>query len=193
MKTTVRWSALLVVIITAILGTLFLSDAFAKQNKQRRTSSKSGAALTTDITTAAQAATLSPASPTYVPGNFTFSSPLALTHAPIQAVSPCPLPTGCPAIKDQDTEPEIKTDLFGNVYVTAIHGYPGGVDLWKSTDKGATFAYLGIPDGTEDKCVTGVTPCIAGARGGDDSIDVSSGGYLYISSLLPSSVTISVS
>src|SRR5205085_6654139 len=38
-----------------------------------------------------------------------------------------------------------------------------------------------------------VTPCIGGAGGGDDSIDVSSGGYLYISSLLPSTVTMSVS
>src|ERR1043166_1180399 len=121
--------------------------------------------------------------PVYLPGSFTFSTPQALVHLPINVT----------ILKDQDTEPEIKVDLFGNVYVTAIHGYPGGVDLWKSTDKGASFAYLGIPDGTEDKCVTGVTPCIAGAGGGDDSIDVSSGGYLYISSLLPSTVTMSVS
>ena len=187
------YALIVVVLITAAIGGLFLSDLLAKQMKQRRASLKTAAELRAATSDAVQAATLAPAIPTYIAGNFTFSTPFPLTHAPIPAVSPCPLPTGCPSIKDQDTEPEIKVDLFGNVYVTAIHGYPGGVDLWKSTDKGASFAYLGIPDGTEDKCVTGVTPCIAGAGGGDDSIDVSSGGYLYISSLLPSSVTMSVS
>ena len=191
MKTRQHWSRMIFAgMCVAIAGGIFLSEAFAKQTK-RRSAAKSGAALASDV--APQASTLPPATPTYVAGNFTFSTPFALTHAPIPAFSPCPLPTGCPAIKDQDTESEIKTDIFGNVYVTAIHGYPGGVDLWKSTDKGATFSYLGIPDGTQDKCVTGVTPCIAGAGGGDDSIDVSSGGYLYISSLLPSTVTMSVS
>jgi hypothetical protein len=135
----------------------------------------------------------------YAVTGFTFTTPQALTHAPIPAVSPCPAPSpnplglGCPSIKDQGVEPEIKVDIFGNVYVTAIHGYPGGVDLWKSTDQGTTFVYLGEPDGTQDKCVTGVTPCVGGAGGGDDSIDVSNGGYLYVSSLLPSSVTMSTS
>ena len=108
---------------------------------------------------------------------FTFSTPQALTHAPIPAVSPCPVPSpnplglGCPAIKDQDVEPEIKVDIFGDVYVTAIHGYPGGVDLWKSPDKGATFVYMGIPDGTQDKgCLTAMTACIGGAdRFGNNS------------------------
>jgi hypothetical protein len=190
MKSAQHWSRLIFAGICVVAaGGFLLSDALAKQSRQRTV--KTGAALATDV--AAQAATLPPANPTYVAGNFTFSTPFALTHAPIQAYSPCPLPTGCPAIKDQDDEPEIKADIWGNVYVTAIHGYPGGVDLWKSTDKGATFSYLGIPDGTQDKCVTGVTPCIGGGGGGDDSIDVSSGGYLYISSLLPSTVTMSVS
>src|SRR5205807_38549 len=79
-----------------------------------------------------------------------------------------------------------------------------GVDLWKSIDKGATFVYLGEPDGAQDKCnVAGEPLCTAGLGGGDDSIDVSSGGYLYVSSLfgaplvggLPptTSVTMSVS
>ena len=58
MKTTLRWSGFVVAIITTAIVGLFLSDAFAKQNKQRRTSSKSAAALTTAVTTAAQAATL---------------------------------------------------------------------------------------------------------------------------------------
>ena len=116
---------------------------------------------------------------------FTFSTPQALTHPPI------PVTPGV-SIKDQDVEPEIKVDIFGNIYVTAIHGYPGGVDLWKSEDAGNSFVYLGIPDGTEDACVAAGN-CIGGLGGGDDSIDVSPGGYLYISSLLPSSVTMSVS
>ena len=124
---------------------------------------------------------------TYVADAFTFSAPQALLRPAIP---------GSPGVqlKDQDTEPEIKVDLFGNIYVTAIHGVPGGVDLWKSTDKGTTFVYLGEPDGAQDKCnVAGTLPCTVGAGGGDDSIDVSSGGYLYVSSLYLGSVTMSTS
>ncbi|HEY6227607.1 MAG TPA: hypothetical protein VI282_10845, partial [Verrucomicrobiae bacterium] len=149
-------------ICVAAAGGLFLSDAVAKQAK-RKPAAQSGAALATDV--AAQAATLPPAAPTYVNGSFTFSTPQALPR-PALSVS---------VLKDQDVEPEIKVDLFGNVYVTGMHGYPGGVDLWKSTDKGATFSWLGEPDGTQDKCIATNT-CIVGAGGGDDSIDVSTGG-----------------
>src|ERR1700759_5644310 len=106
--------------------------------------------------------------PTYVSGNFTFAAPQQLIRPPIPA-------TPGVTLLDQDVEPEIKVDLSGNIYVTAIHGVPGGVDLWKSTDGGTTFVYLGEPDGAQDKCnVTGTLPCTAGAGGGDDSIDVSS-------------------
>jgi len=118
----------------------------------------------------------------YAVTGFTFSTPQALTHPPITETE----------VKDQDTEPEIKVDIFGNIYVTAIHGYPGGVDLWKSEDGGNSFVYLGIPDGTQDACLQ-TNICLGGLGGGDDSIDVSSGGFLYISSLLPSSVTMTVS
>src|SRR5437588_10568670 len=178
MKATLRWFALLVAIFMTAIGGLFLSSAFGKQ---RRASNAQAVAYRTATNVSSS--------------SFTFSTPPALTHLPIPATSPCPLPPPqtCPSIKDQGIEPEIKVDLFGNIYVTAIHGYPGGVDLFKSIDKGNTFVYLGEPDGTQDKCVTGVTPCIGGAGGGDDSIDVSSGGYLYVSSLLPSTVTMSVS
>ena len=121
--------------------------------------------------------------PSYVDGGFSFSTkPLVRPSLSTESV-----------VKDQSIEPEIKVDLFGTIYVTGIHGWPGGVDLWKSTDKGAAFTYLGITDGTEDVCVLAGTPCMGGAGGGDDSIDVSSGGYLYVSSLLPSSLTMSVS
>jgi hypothetical protein len=184
-----RWFATIVAITVTALAGLFLSNALARQ---RRVSSQATApALAAE--TVAPAVTLPPATPIYVNGNFTFSTPQALIRPPVPQTSPCPSPPGiCPAFKDQDVEPEIKTDLYGTVYVTAIHGYPGGVDLWKSTDKGGSFAYLGIPDGTQDACLVTNT-CIGGLGGGDDSIDVSNGGYLYISSLLPSSVTMSVS
>src|SRR5438552_9504254 len=119
------------------------------------------------------------ASPIYNPGNFTFGSTQQL------------LP-GNPVLGFQDVEPEIKVDISGNIYITAIEGVPAGVDLWKSTDKGATFLYLGQPDGAQ--CPTGQT-CTndAGIGGGDDSIDLSAGGYLYVSSLWLGNVTMSMS
>src|SRR2546425_7479782 len=98
MKATLRCSAFVIAIITTAIGGLFLSDAFGRQKRVSRTN-----------------AAVVPAAPIYVNGNFTFSTPIALTHAPIPAVSPCPVPSpnplglGCPAIKDQDTQPEIKT------------------------------------------------------------------------------------
>ncbi len=95
---------------------------------------------------------------------------------------------------DQSIEPEIKIDIFGNIYVTGTHGVPGGLDFWKSTDKGASFVYLGQPDGAQDKCTrAGPVICQNGLGGGDDSVDVSNGGYLYISSLWGGSVTMSTS
>ena len=118
---------------------------------------------------------------------FTFSTPQPLIRPPISV-------TPGVTLKDQDVEPEIKVDIFGNIYLTAIHGVPGGVDLWKSVDKGATFVYMGEPDGAQDKCdVTGTSACIAGAGGGDDSLDVSNGGYVYLASLYLGNTTVSAS
>jgi len=117
--------------------------------------------------------------PIYNVGNFTFGSTKQL------------LP-GSPVLGFQDVEPEIKVDIFGNIYITAIEGVPAGVDLWKSTDNGASFVFLGQPDGAQ--CPAGST-CTndAGIGGGDDSIDVSPGGYLYVSSLWLGNVTMSMS
>jgi hypothetical protein len=116
-----------------------------------------------------------------------FSTSQVLVRPPIT-------PTPGVTLLDQDLEPEIKVDIFGNIYVTAIHGVPGGVDLWKSINGGTSFVYLGEPDGAQDKCnVAGTLPCTAGAGGGDDSIDLSSGGYLYISSLYLGGTTMSTS
>src|SRR3954454_22716759 len=125
--------------------------------------------------------------PVYTPATFSFTTPQRLVRPPIP-------PTPGVTLLDQDIEPEIKIDVFGNIYVTAIDGVPGGVDLWKSTDKGATFTFLGHPDGAQDQCGAPPLPaCVGGVGGGDDSIDVSTGGFLYVSSLSLASVTVSTS
>jgi hypothetical protein len=117
-------------------------------------------------------------SPVYTTGSFTFSAPLQLISNP-------------GVFAEFDAEPEIKIDNFGDIYITAIQGVPAGTDFWKSTDKGATFPYLGQPDGAQDHCQT-LPQCVA-AGGGDDSIALSTGGYLYVSSLYLGSVTMSTS
>ena len=117
----------------------------------------------------------------HVPGTFSFSAPIELTGHPPS-----------PAFFQQDIEPEIKIDIWGTIYVTAIQGVPGGTDFWKSTDKGASFVYLGQPDGAQDHCMPPDPQC-AGLGGGDDSIEVSNGGYLYVSSLWLGNVTLSTS
>jgi hypothetical protein len=127
---------------------------------------------------------IAPRSPVYTTGSFGFTAPKELVR-PLNMVE---------GDLDQSVEPEIKVDAFGNIYITGIHGVPGGVDLWKSTDKGANFVYLGEPDGAQDKCsAAGPVICTVGLGGGDDSIDVSPGGYLYVSSLWAGSVTMSTS
>src|SRR4029077_6849788 len=99
---------------------------------------------------------------------------------------------GSPVLGFQDVEPEIKVDVYGNIYITAIEGVPAGGDFWKSTDQGANFVYLGQPDGAQCP-VPGTCTNDAGLGGGDDSIDVSPGGYLYVSSLWLGSITMSAS
>lgn len=161
-----RFLATLLMLLGLIFGGLAISDVFAKT---RRVSP-------------VQIPTGEPGlnrAPTYSAGSFTFGSTQQL------------LP-GSPALGFQDVEPEIKVDVYGNIYVAAIEGVPAGVDLWKSTDKGGNFTYLGQPDGAQ--CPIGGT-CTndAGLGGGDDSIDVSPGGYLYVSSLWLGSITMSAS
>jgi hypothetical protein len=110
---------------------------------------------------------------------FTFSAPIKLARPQ------------SPIFFQQGGEPEIKIDIYGNIYVTAIQGVPGGVDLWKSVNNGGTFTYLGQPDGAQDHCPD-IPQCVA-LGGGDDSIDVSPGGYFYVSSLWAGNVTVSTS
>jgi len=158
-----RWLTSLVTICVLTFTTFFLSSAFGKQ---RRFASAAPAEIRVAAHVNAEAAV-------------TFSNP-------IQMVRPL-----SPAFFQQGGEPEIKIDIWNNIYVTAIQGVPGGVDLWKSIDSGNTFVYLGEPDGAQDKCAT--LPQCAGLGGGDDQIDVSPGGYLYVSSLWLGNVTMSTS
>ena len=175
MNPKLRGYALVVALIAVAIGGLFLSAALARP---KRAPSKSK---------------ITPSLPIYTNGNFTFTAPQELIGHPPS-----------PAFYQADAEPEIIVDVFGNIYVTAIQGVPGGTDLWKSTNKGTSFVYLGQPDGAQDhcKCDPGVIPggiCnpplvqCAALGGGDDQIDVSSGGYLYVSSLWLGNITMSAS
>jgi hypothetical protein len=163
-----RWFVSVVAITVIVLGGLFLSSALARQ---RHTSPNKE-----------ETASVSPPrSATHITGSFSFTAPQELTGHPPS-----------PAFFQQDGEPEITTDIFGTIYVTAIQGVPGGTDLWKSTDKGTSFAFLGQPDGAQDHCNPPLVQCVA-LGGGDDQIDVSTGGYLYVSSLWLGNVTMSTS
>jgi len=102
------------------------------------------------------------------PQMFQFTSDIPLVATP---------PTGSAG---QDVEPGIVIDPFGNIYVSAIEGVPGGSDLWRSTDFGNTFTYLGQPDqsaggGDEDLAV--------GFPFAADQVFGDSTGRLYYSSL----------
>src|SRR3954469_8757744 len=159
MKSRRRWVASIVLMSLSGLTGLFLLDASSPPAKP--------------LTIAAAAAR----PPVHTAGSFAFAAPKQLTGKPVS-----------PIFFQADGEPEIKVDLFGNIYATAINGVPGGTDLWKSTDHGASFVYMGQPDGLQDKCQLPVPQCAA-LGGADDSIDVSNGGYLYVPSLSVGSVT----
>jgi FlgD Ig-like domain len=109
---------------------------------------------------------------------------------------------------DQDIEPEIEVDRFGSIYIGAIRGIPGGVDFWRSDNGGASFQYLGQPDGTQNPSPN--PPSTEGGVGGGD-VDIAMGdpfmvvppspagpgimstGRLYCTSLWLGSATLSVS
>ena len=171
MKSRLHVSAFVVVLIVAALtGGLFLSDALARQQRTGAKTAKTVIKPSVPVT-----------APIYVNGNFTFTAPQELTGHPPS-----------PAFFQADAEPEIIVDVFGNIYATAIQGVPGGTDFWKSTDKGNSFVYMGQPDGAQDHCNPPTVQCAA-LGGGDDQIDVSNGGYLYVSSLWLGNVTMSAS
>jgi hypothetical protein len=102
------------------------------------------------------------------PQMFQFTSDLLLVATP---------PSGSAG---QDVEPGIVIDPFGNIYVSAIEGVPAGSDLWRSTDFGNTFTYLGQPDkgaGGGDEDLALGSPFAADQLFGDST------GRLYYSSL----------
>lgn len=115
----------------------------------------------------------------YRKGNFTFTSPTLLQ-------GPGGVVTGI-----QDLEPRSAFDTAGNIYVAAIEGVPAGTDVWKSTDGGTTFTYLGQPDGAQAAAATAGR--LPGAGGGDEDIAVTSSARVCVASLWLGSVTMSSS
>src|SRR5207237_1629136 len=107
--------------------------------------------------------------PAYVHGGMIFS-PNYTTRAPYIG---------------QDVEPSVRCDKFGNCYVAAIRGVPGGTDLWyfdlRPTVNGAANPnydpfmrnpqYRGQPDKITAVTCTGPVPC-DGTVGGDGGGDV---------------------
>src|SRR5438128_11012973 len=59
-----------------------------------------------------------PRTVTYFMGGFTFSNSMELTKTPIS-----------PIFFQQDGQPEIKVDNYGDIYVMTLNGFPGGADL----------------------------------------------------------------
>jgi hypothetical protein len=99
---------------------------------------------------------------TYVKGGMTFS-PNSTVLAPYIG---------------QDVEPSVRTDRFGNAYVAAIRGVPGGTDLWYfDLRPGSTTydpfmrnaQYRGQPDS-----ITGSSEASVGGDGGGD-VDIAVG------------------
>jgi hypothetical protein len=116
-------------------------------------------------------------------GNFTFTS--QVLARPPQTINTNP---AGPIFLEQDAEPRVVHDSLGNIYVAAIQGIPAGTDTWKSMDGGATFTYLGEPDGTQAAAALGGGTGV-GIGGGDEDLAVGSSGGLCMASLWLGSVT----
>jgi len=104
----------------------------------------------------------------------------------------------------QNVEPDIKIDRFGTIYASAIQGVPAGVDFWRSDDGGATFQFLGQPDGAQTPAASSIQS--AGIGGGDNDISlgspftlldvpgvgkIASSGNVSVSSLSLANITVS--
>ena len=119
----------------------------------------------------------------YKPGSFTFSTPFELTRPNDIANSNGTIILAA----DQDAEPRIAHDPLGNLYVAAIEGVPGGVDVWRSSDAGNTFSFLGEPDGAQAAAMAGATG--AGVGGGDEDLAIAPNGTVWMNSLWLGSTT----
>ena len=111
----------------------------------------------------------------YRSGNFTFSNRMVLPGPPDLLLN------------SQGTEPRVKTDALGNIYAAAIQGVPAGTDVWKSMDGGASFTYLGQPDGAQAAAALGARG--AGLGGGDEDLALGASGNVYVNSLWLGSAT----
>ena len=94
-------------------------------------------------------------------------------------------------VLDQDVEPRVVQDALGNLYVAAIQGVPGGVDMWKSMDGGGTWSYLGEPDGAQALATFGLNG--VGVGGGDEDLAIAPNGAVYMDSLWLGAVTQTIS
>ncbi len=123
----------------------------------------------------------------YKKGNFTFAAPVQLTR-PNNLTS-----TGSTGFfSDSDGEPRVVHDSVGNLYATAIQGVPAGSDTWTSKDGGATWSYLGQPDGAAALNVI-TEENGAGLGGGDEDIITLPNGRIVMTSLWLGSNTTCVS
>ena len=126
----------------------------------------------------------------YTPGNFVFNTVQQLQR-PADSINTVGASAGLLLVLDQDVEPRVVHDALGNLYAAAIQGVPGGVDMWKSMDGGATWSYLGEPDGAQALATFGLNG--VGIGGGDEDLAVGSNGAVYMDSLWLGAVTQTVS
>jgi hypothetical protein len=105
----------------------------------------------------------------YHKGDFSFSSPVELTR-PNNLTSNYNTTVGFGVtFLDSDGEPRVVHDGLGNLYAAATQGVPAGTDMWNSFDGGATWNYLGEPDGAAAANVLSGTNG-AGLGGGDEDL-----------------------
>ena len=113
----------------------------------------------------------------YRKGDFTFSSPVELVR-PNNLTS-----TGSTGLFfDTDGEPRVVHDAVGNLYAAATQGVPAGSDTWRSSDGGATWNYLGEPDGAQALNVLSGTNGV-GLGGGDEDLITLPNGQIDMTSL----------
>lgn len=123
----------------------------------------------------------------YRQGNFKFSAPVQLTR-PNNTTST----GGTGFFFDSDGEPRVVHDSLGNLYAAATQGVPAGSDMWRSLDGGATWDYLGEPDGGAAANVITRTNGV-GLGGGDEDLITLPGNRVVMTSLWLGSNTTCVS